>query len=100
MRARISLFILFLITLTAANAFAQTSVAVAGGYSEMWDDETFLGRGPAVSGGIAQGIGRHLSLEGEVAASSHHRDAGYLAADGTPIIGTARLAYLFRDGDD
>ena len=40
-------------------------------------------------------VGAHFAVEGELAWAAHHRDAGYLIADGTPILATARLAYSF-----
>jgi opacity protein-like surface antigen len=49
-----------------------------------------------VSGGLAHPVGRHLSVEGEVSWARQLRNSGYLAADGTPLTGTARLAYLFQ----
>ena len=66
------------------------------GLASLWDDETFLGRGLLLSGGVAVPLGSHAIVEGELAWASHHRDSGYLAADGTPIIGMARLSWLFR----
>jgi len=79
----------------AARVQAQTVFGGAG-WTTGWDDETNLGKGVVVSGGIAQSLGRHLSVEGEVSWARHLRDSGYLAAEGTPLIGTARLAYLFQ----
>ena len=66
------------------------------GWISLWDDETFLGNGVLVSAGVSKPIATHLAVEGEVAWASHHRDAGYLSADGTPLIGTARVFYVFR----
>jgi opacity protein-like surface antigen len=80
----------------AAESMAQTTLYGAASVATLWDDETFLGRGPMVSGGIAQPIGGHLRVEGELAWATHHRDAGYLVANGTPLIGTARLSYAFQ----
>ena len=79
----------------ATGAQAQTVFGGAG-WTMGWDDETNLGKGMLVSGGIAQPLGRNLSVEGEVSWARHLRDSGYLAAEGTPLIGTARLAYLFQ----
>ena len=80
---------------TATGVEAQTVTAGAG-WTTGWDDETNLGKGVLVSGGIAQSLGRHLAVEGEVSWARQLRDSGYLAAEGTPLIGTARLAYLFQ----
>jgi opacity protein-like surface antigen len=80
---------------TATAVQAQTVFGGAG-WTGGWDDETNLGKGLLVSGGVAHPLGRHLSVEGEVSWGRHLRDSGYLAADGTPLIGTARLAYWFQ----
>ena len=80
---------------TATGVEAQTVTAGAG-WTTGWDDETNLGKGVLVSGGIAQPLGRHLAVEGEVSWARQLRDSGYLAAVGTPLIGTARLAYFFQ----
>jgi hypothetical protein len=71
-------------------------VLTGAGVVSMWDDETFLGRGPAIAAGIAQPIGKDLQVEGEFTWASHHRDAGYLVADGRLLSGAGRLVYLFR----
>ena len=80
------------------NPAISNGLTVIGGagWMSLWDDETFLGRGVLVSGGVSKPIGGHVVAEGEVAWASHHRDAGYLSADGTPVIGTARVFYAFR----
>ena len=79
----------------AAGVQAQTVFGGAG-WTAGWDDETNLGKGVMLSGGVAQPLGRRLAVEGEVSWARHLRDSGYLAAVGTPLIGTARLAYLFQ----
>jgi hypothetical protein len=66
------------------------------GWMSLWDDETFLGNGALVAVGVSKPIVSHLAVEGEVAWASHHRDAGYLSADGTPLIAAARVLYVFR----
>ena len=71
-------------------------IVAGAGLATLWDDETFLGRGILLSGGVATPLGNHAAVEGELAWASHHRDSGYLAADGTPIVGMARLAWRFR----
>jgi opacity protein-like surface antigen len=97
MRDRPVVVVVFVLLLTCAPAASMAQTTVFGGVSaaSLWDDETFLGRGPMVSGGIAQSIGGHARVEGELAWATHHRGAGYLAADGTPFMGTARLAFAF-----
>jgi opacity protein-like surface antigen len=79
----------------AVRVQAQTVFGGAG-WTSGWDDETNLGKGVVVSGGVAHALGRHLSVEGEASWARQLRDSGYLAADGTPLIGTARIAYLFQ----
>lgn len=88
---------IMLLLLPAVHAAAQTSLVVGGGVTSMWDDETFLGRGALVSGGVSRALNTKVSVEGEFAAASHHRDAGYLAADGTLVTGAARVHYTFGD---
>ena len=72
---------------TATGVQAQTVFGGAG-WTTGWDDETNLGKGVLVSGGVAQPLGRHLAVEGEVSWARQLRDSGYLAAEGTPLIGT------------
>jgi opacity protein-like surface antigen len=80
---------------TATAVQAQTVLGGAG-WTSGWDDETNLGKGMLVFGGVAHSLGRHVSVEGEVSWARHLRDSGYLAAAGTPLVGTGRLAYLFQ----
>ena len=85
------------VLLLSGTTGAEAQTVIGGvGIASSWDDETFLGRGPAVSGGVAQPLGRHTAVEGELAWLRQVRDAGYLAASGTPLVGTARLAWLFQ----
>jgi hypothetical protein len=81
-----------------ADPALSKSLSLFGGtgWLSLWDDETFLGNGVLVSAGISKPIVAGLAIEGEVAWATHHRDAGYLSADGTPVVGTARLFYVFR----
>jgi len=89
--------IVSVMVLSAIPARVQAQTVFGGaGWTSGWDDETNLGKGVVVSGGVAQPLGRHLSVEGEVSWARHLRDSGYLAAEGTPLIGVARLAYLFQ----
>jgi hypothetical protein len=82
----------------AQAAEGQTVRLIGGaGWMSLWDDETMLGRGVLASGGIAMPIGDRLSAEGEISAARHHRDAGYLAAEGTPIFAIGRASYRFGD---
>lgn len=94
-----------LAALIAASAVAASageirpSVIAGAGSVALWDDETYLGAGPVVAGGISVPLARHVSLEGEIQRGTHHRDRGALAADGTAVIGIARVGYLFRSPD-
>jgi hypothetical protein len=54
------------LSLAAARAEAQ-SVFGGFGVASVRDDETFLGRGIALSGGLAQPLGPHVAVEGELA---------------------------------
>lgn len=85
-----------MVLLGGATGVQAQTVSAGAGWTTGWDDETNLGKGVLVSGGVAQPLGRHLAIEGEVSWARHLRDSGYLAAVGTPLIGTARLAYLFQ----
>lgn len=66
---------------TAGDASGQTlgaSVALAS----LWDDETHLGRGPALGAEFTTPLGGHLRAGVEGGWFRHDRDAGYLAAEG------------------
>jgi opacity protein-like surface antigen len=73
------------------------AILLVAALSGMWDDETFLGRGPMAGVGVAAPIGRHLSVEGEAGWSEHHRDSGYLMVDGDTASVTGRLSFAFRN---
>ena len=75
------------------------SILLVAALSNMWDDETFLGRGPTAGAGAAVPIGRHLSVEGEAAWGSHHRDSGYLDVKGHTFTAAGRLSFAFRSPD-
>jgi hypothetical protein len=67
------------------------------GLTTQYDDETHLGRGAQVSGGVAMLAGPRVRLEGEAAVGRHWRGgpgAGQLEATGTLLTGTARAALL------
>jgi opacity protein-like surface antigen len=80
----------------AATAAEAQTVLGGAGWTSGWDDETNLGKGMIMSGGVAHSLGRHIAVEGEVSWARHVRDSGYLAAEGMPLAGTARLAYVFQ----
>jgi opacity protein-like surface antigen len=73
------------------------SILLAAALSGMWDDETFLGKGPTVGAGVSVAVSRHLSAEGEATWSEHHRDSGYLLVDGNAASAAGRLSFAFRD---
>jgi opacity protein-like surface antigen len=97
MRTGAKAIVLALLILSLPTAApAQTQLIAGGGLISVVDDETFLGRGPLISAGVAQGITSRLSAEAELSLAAHHRDAGYLASDGTPLVAAGRLIYTFR----
>ena len=65
---------LIVLSMAARVVEAQTVIGGAG-WTSAWDDETNLGKGLLLSGGAAQSLGRHLSLEGEVSWARHLRDS-------------------------
>jgi hypothetical protein len=75
------------------------SILLAAALSNMWDDETFLGRGPTAGAGVSVAISRHFSVEGEAAWGSHHRDSGYLEVQGHALTTAGRLSFAFRNPD-
>ena len=102
---RVGSLILLLLTGLAQPTFAQDRAAGSArapvifggvGWASHWDDETFLGRGPLLAGGVSVPLVARLAAEVEIAWATHHRDSGYLIADGTPLFATGRLAYRFR----
>src|SRR5829696_8910423 len=82
--------------LAAAPASDAQTLFGGAGYALLWDDETFLGRGIAVSGGASYAVAEHVEIEGELSWARHVRDAGYLAAEGSPVAAAARIGYLFQ----
>ena len=72
------------------------SILLAAALSGMWDDETFLGRGPTLGAGAAVAVSRHFSVEGELDWNAHHRDSGYLKVDGNTVVAAGRLSFAFR----
>jgi hypothetical protein len=92
-----------LICASAATAQSRPAPSIrlggSAGLIDLSDDETHLGRGPAIGGVVSKPIGGHAVIEGEVAGASHHRDAGYLTANGKPVFAVARAAFLFGERD-
>jgi opacity protein-like surface antigen len=104
MNAYLRTFAAALILTAAAPAVARAQTAppasrlnVTAGLAltSQWDDETHLGTGPLISVGVSRQFADRFRWEGEVSVARHHRDSGYLKATGTPVVGTARLGYMF-----
>ncbi|MEQ1912120.1 MAG: hypothetical protein ABMA15_25095, partial [Vicinamibacterales bacterium] len=74
-------------------------VTAGGGGAQLWDDETRLGSGPLITGGVVVGLGDHLLLSGSADLSQHKRSLTYLAADGHVASGFARLTFLMGSSD-
>jgi hypothetical protein len=94
MNTRTTFFILALAIGLPHTAFAQTFMAGVS-LSTQTDDETNLGSGPLVSFGVSQPLARRFKWDAEVSVARLHRDSGYLRSTSTPVVATARLAYLF-----
>lgn len=81
--------------LAGTGAHAQ-SLAVSGGLGvgQLWDDETMLGRGLDVSGGVSTGLGDHVRVAAEVDWLSHTRALTYLGVDGHATGALGRVSYV------
>jgi hypothetical protein len=75
---------------------SPVELSAAAGWGSLWDDETALGRGVALRGGVGYLLAERLLLSGEIDWMGHTRDSGYLAAEGDVIGLFARATYLFR----
>lgn len=85
---------------TASIAHGQTlAVSVGAGVGQLWDDETLLGKGPVVSGGLAARFGEHVRVSADVDWLSHTRRLTYLSVDGHATSVLARLTYVFGSTD-
>jgi hypothetical protein len=62
--------------------------------ASLWDDETHLGRGPAVTAEFTVPVGGHLRAGVEAGWFGHDRDSGYLAADGHVVHVMGRATVL------
>jgi len=107
-RAKAMLFVVLAVAVnicTAPDAAAQntapTTAQLSGGvgWTELWDDETQLGRGTMVTLGAGMLLSRRLLVEGSFDAASHIRDSGYLRVEGTTQAVFARATYLFGADD-
>lgn len=69
----------------AAQSTSNTQGLSIGGsvaLVSVWDDETHLGRGPAIAAEVSAPIGEYLRVAIEGGWFGHNRDAGYLRAEG------------------
>ncbi len=84
-------------TFALAQAPAPSRISLTTGIAmtSQWDDETHLGRGVLLSVGATTVVKDRLRVEGEASLARHHRDLGALETTGTPVVGTARAAWLF-----
>ena len=80
----------------AQSAARGVEFSAGGGWGSLWDDETMLGRGLSLGGGIARVVGDKLRLAAEVDWLDHDRDSGYLASEGRMAGVFGRATYLFR----
>lgn len=88
--------VLVLLFLVAAPSTMHAQALFTGiAMTSQWDDETHLGRGVLVSLGVGSVLKDRLRLEAEVSIARHHRNRGTLETTGTPVVGTARAAWLF-----
>lgn len=80
----------------AAAAQAQTvGVAAGAGFGRLWDDETNLGAGLVVSGGVNAGLGEHVIVGAEVHRLGHSRSLTYFGADGQMLGAIGRGSFVF-----
>ncbi len=75
-------------------AIRGTTVGGSAALASLWDDETHLGRGPALAGEVSVPAGRHARVGVEGGWFGHDRDAGYLRADGSVASLVARASLL------
>ena len=94
---RISVALLVVAWLLVAPGAHAQSVAVSGGLGvgQLWDDETMLGRGLDVSGGVSTGLGDHVRVAAEVDWLKHTRTLTYLGVDGHATSALGRMSYVF-----
>jgi hypothetical protein len=74
---------------------SRLELSGGAGWGSLWDDETLLGRGVPVVGGVGWLIADRVRLSSEVDWLAHSRDAGYLAAEGDEVSVLGRATYLF-----
>lgn len=89
------------LTLTPAEANAQSSpsagwsASAGAGWGALWDDETHLGRGVPIAGGVALTMAGRLVVGGDIDWTAHVRDSGYLRTEGRLTGLFARATYVF-----
>lgn len=89
-----------LVSLVPVVAGAQTVGVTAGaGFGRLWDDETNLGSGLQVSGGVNVGAGDHVVLGAAVERLGHSRSLTYFGADGQALGVVGRASYAFGGSD-
>lgn len=85
-----------LLVSTPVLAGAQAVGVTAGaGYGQLWDDETNLGSGLVVSGGVHAGLGEHVLVGAVVERLGHSRSLTYFGADGQALGIVGRGSYVF-----
>ena len=77
----------------------KLGLTAGGGGAQLWDDETRLGGGALITGGVVAGLGDHVLVSGTADWSQHKRSLTYLATDGHVASGFARLTYVFGSSD-
>lgn len=84
------------LVVTPVLAGAQTVGVTAGvGFNRLWDDETNLGSGVVVAGGVTAGLGEHVDVSATVDRAGHSRSLTYLGVDGAALGVVGRGSYLF-----
>lgn len=102
---RVSFVVAMLCAGAASTVHAQTGAgsplvaSVGSGWGRLWDDETNLGAGAPLAGGVAVLHGGKVRAGGDLDWTSHVRDSGYLRTEGTLLGAFARASYLFGTDD-
>ena len=66
------------------------------GVGGMLDDETNLGKGLVVGGGLGYRFHRRWGVSFDVSRNAHHRDLGALKADGHAVLVGGSVQFFFR----
>ena len=78
-----------------ASAPPALEIALGAGGGQLWDDETRLGPGVLIAGGVGWRVGGHVLLSAGIDWFTHHRHSGALAANGKALSGFAGATYVF-----